>query len=333
MTFRLVNLTSQLVNMATKIPTDIHLYTTNTPNGVKISMLLEELNLEYKFTAIDLGKNTQKEPWFLEINPNGRIPAITDTFTDGNQIRVFESGAILQYLVDRYDKDHKVSYPYGSREHWEVTSWLMWQMGGLGPMQGQANHFKRYAPEKIEYGINRYTNETRRLYRVMDTQLEKSTSGYLVGDRCTIADFASIGWVRSHGWAGVDIEEFPKLQEWIDRMQSRSGVQAGAEIPPKTRKRQMTEDLGLISTFGGRTPSPAIDEDQLFVAGVAFGWGDNARSQYRVFCFDKNTGELRWTNGTGGIPVDSPYQTPVISVINGEKLVVTGAGDGTVEGS
>ncbi|KAG8408082.1 hypothetical protein J3459_018208 [Metarhizium acridum] len=152
--------------MATK--TDIVLYTASTPNGIKASIALEELGLQYQVSRVrdqDDG-NEQKQPWFLDINPNGRIPALTDTL-DGKKIRVFESGAILEYLADRYDKDHKISYPRGTAEHWEVTSWLMWQMGGLGPMQGQSNHFKRYAPEKIEYGINRYGNETRRLYRTM----------------------------------------------------------------------------------------------------------------------------------------------------------------------
>lgn len=142
MTARIANLGKQFVNMAQKIKTDITLYTTNTPNGIKPSILLEELNLEYKVHAIKMTENEQKEEWFLKINPNGRIPALTDTL-DGKQIRVFESGAMLQYLVDRYDKDHKFSFPQGSAEHWEMTSWLMWQMGGLGPMQGQANHFKR----------------------------------------------------------------------------------------------------------------------------------------------------------------------------------------------
>jgi glutathione S-transferase len=119
----------------------------------------------YKVEHIDISKNAQKEPWFLEINLNlGRIPAITDTFTDGKQIRLFETGSILQYLAEQYDKDHKISYPPGSREQYEVNNWVFFQNAGLGPMQGQANHFNRYAPEKIQYGIDRYLNETRRLY-------------------------------------------------------------------------------------------------------------------------------------------------------------------------
>ncbi|KAI1131203.1 glutathione S-transferase [Nemania abortiva] len=213
-------------------PTDIHLYTAQTPNGIKISILLEELNLQYKVTTIEFSKNTQKEPWFLEINPNGRIPAMTDTL-NGKQIRIFESGAMMQYLVDQYDKDHKVSYPFGTAEYYETNSWLMWQMGGLGPMQGQLNHFNRYAPEKIQYGIDRYKAETRRLYRTMEETLAKSTSGYLVGDRCTIADIACWGWVSVGRQSGVDPKQFPALNEWVLRMLKRPGVEKGRHVPTK----------------------------------------------------------------------------------------------------
>jgi glutathione S-transferase len=179
---------------------DINLYTAQTPNGIKISILLEELGLPYKTHGIDIQKDIQKEPWFLEINPNGRIPALTDTFTDGKLIRLFESGSIMQYLVERYDTEHKISYPRGSREDIEVTNWLFFMNAGVGPMQGQANHFFRYAPEKIPYGINRYQNETRRLYKVLDKQLAQSKSGFLVGDRLTIADVSHFGWVAAAGW-------------------------------------------------------------------------------------------------------------------------------------
>ncbi|KAM6479256.1 glutathione S-transferase [Trichoderma sp. SZMC 28011] len=230
MSARISQLGRQLFNNM-GIPTDITLYTAATPNGIKASILLEELGLEYKVHAIDMTANEQKEEWFLAINPNGRIPALTDKWTDGSEIRIFESGAILQYLVDRYDKDHKVSYPKDSKETWEVNSWLHFQMGGLGPMQGQANHFNRYAPEKIQYGINRYTNETRRLYSVLNNQLAKSTSGFLVGDRVTIADIASWGWVASHAWAGVSLDEFPALDKWLHTLLERPGFEKGRHVP------------------------------------------------------------------------------------------------------
>lgn len=176
---------------------NIHLYTSQTPNGVKISITLEELGLPYKVTHVALGKMEQKADSFLAINPNGRIPALTDKFTDGETINLFESGSIQQYLVDEYDKEHKISYPRGTREYYETNNWLFFLNAGVGPMQGQSNHFTNYAPETIEYGINRYQNETRRLYGVLDKHLQKSSSGYLVGDRCTIADIAHIGWIVS----------------------------------------------------------------------------------------------------------------------------------------
>lgn len=209
----------------------LHLYTNQTPNGIKASILLEELGLKYEVTTLNFSKNEQKQPWFLEINPNGRIPALTDELPDGTPIRVFESGAILQYLIERYDSDHKFSYPRGTKEYYEVNNWLHWQMGGLGPMQGQANHFTRYAPVKIEYGINRYHTETRRLYKVLDTQLEKSSSGFLVGDKLTIADIASWGWVAHHKRTGVSLEEFPHLKTWLEKLLQRPGVEKGRNVP------------------------------------------------------------------------------------------------------
>ncbi|KAF8449669.1 glutathione S-transferase GstA [Terfezia claveryi] len=210
---------------------DITLYTAQTPNGIKISMALEELGLPYKTVAIDITKDTQKEPWFLSINPNGRIPALTDTFTDGGPIHLFESGSILQYLVDRYDPTHKLSYPRGTREYYEVNSWLFFQNAGVGPMQGQAHHFFRYAPEKIPYGINRYQNETRRLYGVLDRHLAKSKSGFLVGDHISIADISTVGWVWKAGWAGVDISEFPNLKRWEEMLEQREAIRKGRDVP------------------------------------------------------------------------------------------------------
>lgn len=133
MTTRLTQLSSQLPTMASPTRPDIHLYTTQTPNGIKISITLEELGLPYTVHKIDISKNTQKEPWFLEINPNGRIPAITDTFSDGKTIRLFESGSIQQYLVDQYDTEHKISYPRGTREYYEVNNWLFFLNAGVGP--------------------------------------------------------------------------------------------------------------------------------------------------------------------------------------------------------
>ncbi|KAF2628059.1 glutathione S-transferase [Macroventuria anomochaeta] len=221
---------------------DIVLYTTQTPNGIKISITLEELGLPYKVEKIEINKNTQKEDWFLAINPNGRIPALTDRFTDGQTINLFESGSIMQYLVERYDTEHKISYPKASREWYETNNWLFYQNAGVGPMQGQANHFSRYAPEHIEYGVNRYTNETRRLYSVLDKHLASDKRPYLVGDKCTIADIAHWGWVAAAGWAGVEIEDFPNLKAWEERMAERSGVEKGRHVPDPHKIKELLKD-------------------------------------------------------------------------------------------
>jgi len=227
--------------MASKKP-DITLYTTQTPNGIKISIALEELGLPYKVEKIDISKNTQKEPWFLEVNPNGRIPAMTDTFEDGKTIRLFESGSILLYLIEQYDPEHKLSYPRGTREAYEVNNWLFFQNAGLGPMQGQANHFNRYAPERIEYGVNRYVNETKRLYGVLDKHLADAKTEYFIGNKCTIADVTTIGWVISAGWAGVEIKEFPNLAAWEERMLKREGVSKGMDVPTPNKMKELLKD-------------------------------------------------------------------------------------------
>ncbi|KAI9775222.1 MAG: hypothetical protein M1839_001340 [Geoglossum umbratile] len=211
---------------------DLTLYTAQTPNGIKVSIALEELGLPYKTHAVSLSTGEQRTPSYLAINPNGRIPALTDAnFPDGQPIHLFESGSILQYLVARYDPEHKISYPAGSREHYAVNSWLFFQNAGVGPMQGQAAHFTRYAPEKIQYGVDRYTNESRRLYGVLDKHLAQSASGYLVGDRCTIADISLWGWTASCAWCGINIDEFPALKAWRDRMLARPGVEKGRHVP------------------------------------------------------------------------------------------------------
>jgi len=226
---------------------DITLYTDATPNGIKISIALEELGLPYKVEHINISTNRQKEPWFLEINPNGRIPAITDTYSDDQKIRIFEGGSILQYLAEEYDQaDHKISYPRGSREYYETNNWLFFQNAGLGPMQGQAHHFVRYAPEKIKYGMDRYVNETRRLYGVLDKQLAASKSGFLVGDHISIADITSVGWVMYAGWAGVEIDEFPHLKKWEEMMTSRPAVKKGCDVPkPMNIKERMADKAKL----------------------------------------------------------------------------------------
>ncbi|KAM0436258.1 hypothetical protein ACHAQK_007832 [Fusarium lateritium] len=210
------------------IKTDITLYTEGTPNGLKASIVLEEIGLEYKVVTLDLSKHEQKEAWYLDINPNGRIPALTDKDETGNEIRIFESGAILLYLVAKYDKHNKISYPYGSNEHWESVSWI----GGLGPMQGQANHFTRYAPEKLKYPIDRYVNETHRLYRTLERQLAKNETGYIVGDRVTVADIVVWPWIAAHNFSGIQsIAAYTHIQKWFERLLQRPGFEAGRNVP------------------------------------------------------------------------------------------------------
>ncbi len=214
----------------------IDLYTAATPNGWKASIMLEELALPYEVKRIDLGKLEQKEPWFLKINPNGRIPAIVDR--DAGDFAVFESGAILLYLAEKSGQ----LLPSDARARSVAIQWLMFQMGGVGPMQGQANVFYRYAPEKIQYAIDRYHNECRRLYEVLDRRLGEVE--YLAGDY-GIADIATWPWVSIHGWAGVDVEGLDHLQRWIEAIGERPAVVAGRAVPqpPAPPEAVDTEEL------------------------------------------------------------------------------------------
>jgi len=200
----------------------IDLYTAATPNGHKISIALEELGLPYDMHVLDLGALEQKAPWFLDINPNGRIPAIVDREADG--FRVFESGAILIYLAEKTGRLLPTDPPGRSR----VLQWLMFQMGGVGPMMGQANVFHRYLPERIPVAIDRYQGEVRRLFRVLDGHLAENR--YLAGDY-SIADIANWAWVRTYRWSGVDIDDLPHLRRWLDEIRARPAVQRGIERP------------------------------------------------------------------------------------------------------
>lgn len=202
----------------------IDLYTAATPNGHKVSIALEELGLEYRVHALSFERREQKAPEYLKINPNGRIPAIVDQDNDG--FAVFESGAILIYLAEKTGR-LMPSDPLGRSL---VIQWLMFQMGGVGPMQGQANVFHRYFPERIASVTERYQKETRRLYEVLDIRLAEVE--YLAGDY-SIADIATFPWVRIHDWAGVDVDGLPNLQRWLAALEARPAVQRGLAIPPR----------------------------------------------------------------------------------------------------
>ncbi len=198
----------------------IQLYTAPTPNGWKASIMLEELGLPYEVRLIRLNENEQKEPWYLALNPNGRIPTIVD---DG--FAVFESGAILLYLAEKTGK----LLPADPKGRSVAIQWLMFQMGGIGPMQGQANVFFRYAPEKIPYAIDRYQQETARLYRVLDDRL--ADHEFLAGTY-SVADVATYPWVKIHAWAGVPgVDDMKHLNRWMDTMSARPAVQRGLAVP------------------------------------------------------------------------------------------------------
>jgi GST-like protein len=209
----------------------IELYTSPTPNGYKVSIMLEELGMDYEVHAIDLAKQEQKAPEFLAMNPNGRIPVIVDH--DNDDFVVFESGAILIYLAEKAGK----LLPTEVRARSRVLQWLMFQMGGVGPMMGQANVFFRYFEEKIPSAIDRYQHEGRRLLSVLDGQL--SGREYLCGDY-SIADIATWPWAVTHRWSGIDIEGLDNLKDWLDRIAARPAVAKGRNVPPRPSKRDTT---------------------------------------------------------------------------------------------
>ena len=201
----------------------IDLYTAATPNGHKVSIALEELGLPYTLKVLDLSAGEQKTPAFLAINPNGRIPAIVDR--EAGDFAVFESGAILVYLAEKTGR----LMPRDVQGRSRVMQWLMFQMGGVGPMMGQANVFYRYFPEKIQPAIDRYQGESKRLLTVLDGHLKDNE--YLAGDY-SIADIAHWAWVRTHRWSGVDVSDLPHLQRWMEAIRQRPAVQRGIEAPP-----------------------------------------------------------------------------------------------------
>lgn len=222
----------------------ITLYTAATPNGQKISIALEELGLVYEAHIVDLPAGEQRQPWFLEINPNGRIPAIVDH--DASDLRVFESGAILLYLAEKAGG----LLPSDTAGRSVVTQWLMFQMSGVGPMMGQANVFYRYLPEKIPTAINRFQGETKRLLQVLDRQLAKAE--YLAGDY-SIADIANWCWVRLHHWAGVEIADLQHLRRWLEVIGERPAVKRGVVVPQDILAKLANEDEAEAIRTSART--------------------------------------------------------------------------------
>ena len=225
----------------------IEVYSWATPNGHKAHIMLEECGLPYHPHAVDIGAGDQFRPEFLAISPNNKIPAIVDSDgpdgPDGKPISLFESGAILLYLAAKTGK----FLPESTRARYEVLEWLMFQMGGVGPMLGQAHHFRIYAPEKIEYAVNRYTNEAKRLYGVMDKRLAKSR--YIAGNDYSIADIAIFPWLRSWKNQGIDWNDYPHLKGWFDEIAARPAVQRGVEVLANLRK-PLVDDKAREALFG-----------------------------------------------------------------------------------
>ncbi|WP_299626807.1 glutathione S-transferase N-terminal domain-containing protein [Pelagibius sp.] len=203
----------------------IDLYTWKTPNGRKASIALEELGLDYAVHSVDIGKDEQFDPEFLKISPNNKIPAIVDPDgPDGEPISVFETGAILLYLAEKTGR----LMPGDPRGHALAMQWLMWQMGGFGPMLGQAHHFRRFAPEQIPYAVDRYSNEARRLYGVLDNRLAEAE--FLAGEY-SVADVATYPWAARHEWQGIALEDFGNVRRWYDAIAARPAVAKGMTVP------------------------------------------------------------------------------------------------------
>lgn len=224
----------------------IEVYSWPTPNGHKVHIMLEECGLAYRVHPVDIGAGQQFAPDFLAISPNNKIPAITDPDGPGDQpLSLFESGAILLYLAGKTGR----LLPDDVAAKYEVLQWLMFQMGSVGPMLGQAHHFRIYAPEKLPYAIDRYTNEARRLYGVINKRLAHST--YIGGRDYSIADIAIFPWLRSWKNQGVEMADYPHLKGWFDEIAARPAVQRGLAVLAGTRK-PLTDDKAREVLFGGR---------------------------------------------------------------------------------
>jgi GST-like protein len=233
--------------MASAPPKPIDLYYWPTPNGWKISIALEEMGLPYNVIPVNISAGDQFKPEFLAFSPNNRMPAIIDPDgPDGKPISVFESGAILQYL----GRKTRLFYPSDERGRVNVEQWLMWQMGGFGPMLGQNHHFNHYAPEKIPYAMERYTKETNRLYGVLNTQLGKHA--FVAGDY-SIADMAMVGWAKLWERQGQNIADFPHVKRWLDTLLARPAVQRGLAVAGELRNTSNMQDPAVRAVLFGQT--------------------------------------------------------------------------------
>ncbi len=222
----------------------IDLYTWPTPNGHKIHIMLEEVGLEYKVIPIDIGQGDQFEPEFLKISPNNKMPAMVDPEGPGGKpYSLFESGAMLMYLAEKTGR----FMPQETAARYLVIQWLMVQMGTVGPMLGQAHHFRTYAPEPMPYAVDRYTNEARRIYNLLDTRLGQSE--YLAGDY-SIADMATYPWVRNHESQGIELDDLPHFRRWREAIEARPAVQRGVEVLKEARRTEGMDEKAKEILFG-----------------------------------------------------------------------------------
>ena len=233
----------------------IHLYFWTTPNAYKVSIMLEELEMPYKVMPIHIGKGDQFAESFLKISPNNKIPVIVDgEGPSGNSYAVFESGAILMYLANKAKSN---LLPTDPEKYYSVLQWLMFQMGSMGPMLGQAHHFRKYAPEQLPYAIDRYTKEAARLYGVMDKRLEQEK--YFSGEEYSIADIAIYPWLRAYKWQGQDLNDWPNIQRWYSDIRKRPAVQRGLAVLAEKVDRSGNRPSGerWENLFGsGQFPNP-----------------------------------------------------------------------------
>ncbi|CCH46205.1 hypothetical protein BN7_5796 [Wickerhamomyces ciferrii] len=207
----------------------LKLYSLETPNGQKATIYLELLKLNYHLTRLDIRTNVQKEPWFIALNPNGRIPTLSDVDSNGNQTKISETGAILLYLGEKYDTERKYYYGIDDPLYWDQIQWLTFQIASHAPYHGQAHHFIKYAPEDIPYGKKRYLDETERVFGVYEIRL-KENNGWLVGDHLNIADIAAFSWINIYNYIDIDINKWPSIKAWLEKIREIPGVQEGLNV-------------------------------------------------------------------------------------------------------
>ncbi|ETS73700.1 hypothetical protein PFICI_14646 [Pestalotiopsis fici W106-1] len=242
-------------------------------NPFKLTIAAEELGIPYNYVNLDMGAGEPKAEWYASINPNGRMPAVVHVKDDGTTVTVFESAACLLYMASEFDKEHKLSYPIGTPDYWTQLSWLSWQVAGYGPMMGQAAYFNRYATEPVKFASWRYTAECRRLNDVLDKRL--SVSPFVAGNQLTIADLAVFIFAHSNKWCGIDINHYPHVKAWHDRIAQRPAIQKGLLVPvpypfsdEAVSNPDNQEPYHMMRKYGGQMIKGATAQWQADVVGV-----------------------------------------------------------------